>query len=346
MQVRSLIFVSGAILLAFALASCATTSPRAAEEEYLAEIDRLTGELEAAERTAQELGREVVSMRDSLSKAEQEGSATARELDLSREEIEALKATKLRLENRIRTLENLLQELSFAVSLGSRGESTQGLATSQDPGIEGVDPRVIAEVSAALIASLPTYETVETILPYQVPGRRARAFVPGSTVFAEDNQTGSQRFLYDSRANYSSTARIYAEVRTNPPGNGSGASQDLLVQGANTHLRLYFQVITDRSSPNLEIEAVEIMADSGRILLDKPQDKTRIQDSGRKLERLGFDLLGSDSRAALEHLTLSRNPVFVLLAKDQRLRVSLNQLEQAALVEMLKTYRDLGGQLP
>ena len=295
--------------------------------ELNAEIDRLQTEQETDAASLSNLQTELDAARANATAAEQ---ASAERIETLEQQNATLQQQKASLEQRLRTLEALLRELSFAASLGAQGQRTP---ESQTTDLPGVNPEIIAEVNAALLNSLPAYESVESVLPYQIPGRLSRAFIPGSNVFAEDSADRTQRFLYDRRANYSNPTRVYAEVRTNLPQGG-------------VELRLYFQAISNRNAGDLDLQSVELSTSAGRILLEQPDQRIRLQDAERKLERLGYYIGSPDTRRVLEYLTQAEDPSIVFVGQNQRIRVSLTEIEVGALVEMLQTYRDLGGKLP
>lgn len=327
------------MLAVLLLASCATTQGPSELELLTANLETANAELAGLRDRVQVLEATIATLESRL--AESEALAATRGLALEEAEIRhaeldsTLQSTsrqKTVAEARIRDLERLLRDLSFAASLGP----AQSGQNSQIPG------ELVQSVQTVL-ASSPAYETVASVLPYQVSGRETRTFVSGSPVFEEKESSSGARYFYDRRANYSNDARMYGEIRIGRAGTpGSGAGQAI-------QFFLAIQALSERSSADLVVSKVEVISGAEVRELRGPVRTELLQDASQKLTRLVFSTASPGFREALELIVSQPDgalPAIVLHTDTQRLRFTLSEVERGALIEIIRTYRDLGGAFP
>ena len=317
------------------------------EQELISQIEQLENELTRIEQNSQIQLEQMESQRE-MTRKEQERleealSAAESQRDGYLQEIQHLERTSARLTERVRTLEALLRELSFATSLVPRSndlpENTLG---GSEPRSSDVTPEMLDQVNA-LLFELPQYITVPTVFPFLAPGHSNREPIGGSSVFTEMNHETRIQHFFDSRANYSTQASVFPEIRQPLESRASRPSE--LPQ-----LWLNIQVASDRSGGNLEISGLEFShSQRGILRLGPPEERVLLQDSTVKLDRVVYAFGQENLRYLWETLTSTGSgamPSLTLLGKNQRIRLTLQEVEVSALVEMIQVYRELGGPIP
>ncbi|NCN04732.1 MAG: hypothetical protein GW949_03790 [Spirochaetales bacterium] len=247
---------------------------------------------------------------------------------------------------RVRELEVLLRDLSFATSLAPAATSTTAPTGTSTPSIptpasdsaigtsplETLTPQSVAQAQAALLTA-PAYETRATVFPVQLADRTERTFIAGSTALGEIDQELRTQFIYDRRAYYGTSVHLYSEIRR--PLNGSALD-----------FWVYFQVVTEPQAASPGLESVEYTTTAnGRRTLTDPGTQELLQDPERKVDRIGFSLSQAGVRDFIEWISTESRPALVLQGSGGRVRITLTEIERAALLEMVRSYRELGGRV-
>jgi hypothetical protein len=335
----------------FLLAGCATTS------RDLESLNRQLFETEqqAAQVQAQQNHR-IQELEAAQIQAQEEISRTSLLLaNLTNQnsqyilEIQTLSRQREQLSQRVVTLESLLRDISLAATLTSPTqpnrpvENQTNQVTTPPPSQQRVEPRettptptMMAEVTAILLGE-SQFVTVPTVFPGILPGRTERTFIEGSQVFREIERDTNVQVILDQRANYGTRVGMFGEIRQPLLSGPATRPQDL------PELWISFQALADRIAANPGINGIEFTFENQLYRLEAPQRRELLQDENFKLERISFPLSTPNMADFIRFISQSSRGSVVMIGETQRVRTQISEIERAALLEVLGTYRELGG---
>lgn len=351
------------LTLVVALTGCATSSQDLESlNRQLFETEAQAAQVQAQQNDRiQELEAALVQSQDEISRTNLLLANLTNQNSEYVLEIQTLARQRDQLSQRVTNLERLLRDLSLAATLTSpvqageinpngtsqgsvglresQSSDTQSRESTPEPRETLATPGMMAEVTSILLGE-SQFITVPTVFPGILPGRTERTFIEGSQVFSEVERDTNIQIILDQRANYGTRVGVFAEVRQ-PLISGPAARPQELPE-----LWISFQVVANRISANPEIQSLEFSFAGQLFRIEGPQRRELLQDETLKLERISFPLSTPSIRDFIAYVSETPRAAVVLIGENQRIRTQISEVERAAILEVVRTYRELGGVFP
>ncbi|KGE70734.1 hypothetical protein [Spirochaeta lutea] len=321
-------------ILAFVMVivtGCATTQsdapppgePGPDHETMLAQAEEtrqlLESRIESLQQDIQEKTETITDLEAQLAEGSRANRLLEEELTRARQEGDTWRT-------RASKLEELLQRLSFALSLGS--------ISPEDPLIDQVSslspdtPLPETGLTSPPAANSTEGQQVSELFPSRLPDRRNRRATPSDSVFQEEQ--GSLSFLYHQSAYYGTRETVYPEIRFDRAAPGPGT------------LYLVLQVSSPRSGSPLNIAELR-----PRDVWDEslPVEDSRVyHDDTTRLERLYVPISGTGGETLLEQIISGAPRIGGGTASGGLVYLDISENARRAILQFVRIYKERGGQ--